>query len=139
MLQASRRRWRLFYFRLGCGLLALVGQSVAQGPTLTTISDLASGAALCFTACGSTFYGVGVQYYFRHYARLLQRLCASCESIYSGALSWSVRRRFVAVDGGPGNGAGHESRQHYGAAARDRQRRTQRRPSRKIAARAYHS
>src|SRR3954463_6973210 len=39
MLQASRRRWRLFYFRLGCGLLALVGQSVAQGPTLTTISD----------------------------------------------------------------------------------------------------
>jgi len=39
MLHASRRRWRLFYLRLGCVFLALVGQGIAQGPTLTTVSD----------------------------------------------------------------------------------------------------
>ena len=37
MLQASRRRWRLFYLRIACVLLA--GQAFAQGPTLTTVSD----------------------------------------------------------------------------------------------------
>jgi hypothetical protein len=40
MLQASRRRWRLFYLRLGCVLLALVGQALAQGPALTTVSEV---------------------------------------------------------------------------------------------------
>jgi hypothetical protein len=39
MLQASRRRWRLFYLRVGCVLLAMAGQALAQTPTLTTISD----------------------------------------------------------------------------------------------------
>lgn len=39
MLQASRRRWRLFYLSLGCALLALAGQIFAQGPALTTVSD----------------------------------------------------------------------------------------------------
>jgi len=39
MLQAGRRRWRLFYLRLGCVLLALGGQALAQTPTLTTIAD----------------------------------------------------------------------------------------------------
>jgi len=39
MLHVSRRLWRLFYLRLGCVFLALVGQGIAQGPTLTTVSD----------------------------------------------------------------------------------------------------
>lgn len=39
MLHASRRRWRLFYLLLGLALVALVGQTLAQGPTLTTVSD----------------------------------------------------------------------------------------------------
>jgi hypothetical protein len=39
MLQTSRRRWRLFYLRVGCVLLAMAGQALAQTPTLTTISD----------------------------------------------------------------------------------------------------
>lgn len=38
MLQASRRRWRLFYLRIACVLLA--GQAFAQGPTLTTVSEV---------------------------------------------------------------------------------------------------
>ena len=37
MLQASRRRWRLFYLGMGC--VCLAWQAVAQGPTLTTVSD----------------------------------------------------------------------------------------------------
>jgi hypothetical protein len=40
MLQASRRRWRLFYLPLVCAFLVLVGQSFAQGPTLTTVSEV---------------------------------------------------------------------------------------------------
>jgi hypothetical protein len=40
MLQASRRRWRLFYLSVGCVLLALVGQVLAQAPTLTIISEV---------------------------------------------------------------------------------------------------
>jgi hypothetical protein len=39
MLHASRRRWRLFYFRIGCVFLALVWQGMAQGPALTTVAD----------------------------------------------------------------------------------------------------
>jgi hypothetical protein len=39
MLHASRRRWRLFYLLPGLALVALVGQTLAQGPTLTTVSD----------------------------------------------------------------------------------------------------
>src|SRR4051812_10751801 len=39
MLQAGRRRWRLFYLGMSCVLLALAGQGLAQTPTLTTISD----------------------------------------------------------------------------------------------------
>lgn len=37
MLQASRRRWRLFYLGISC--VCLAWQAVAQGPTLTTVSD----------------------------------------------------------------------------------------------------
>ncbi|MGH9517946.1 MAG: hypothetical protein ACRD3P_19940, partial [Terriglobales bacterium] len=37
MLQASRRRWRLFCLGMSCA--CLVWQAVAQGPTLTTVSD----------------------------------------------------------------------------------------------------
>jgi len=40
MLHVSRRLWRLFYLRLGCVFLALVGQGIAQGPTLTTVSEV---------------------------------------------------------------------------------------------------
>jgi hypothetical protein len=39
MLQAGRRRWRLFYLGMSCVLLGLAGQALAQTPTLTTISD----------------------------------------------------------------------------------------------------
>ena len=39
MLQTSRRRWRLFYWRLGCVFLAFAGEGIAQGPTLTTVAD----------------------------------------------------------------------------------------------------
>jgi hypothetical protein len=38
MLQASRRRWRLFYLLLGCVLLGW--QAFAQGPSLTTVSEV---------------------------------------------------------------------------------------------------
>jgi hypothetical protein len=38
MLQASRRRWRLFY--LGMSFACLAWQALAQGPTLTTVSEL---------------------------------------------------------------------------------------------------
>lgn len=37
MLQASRRRWRLFYLGMSC--LCLAWPATAQGPTLTTVSD----------------------------------------------------------------------------------------------------
>jgi hypothetical protein len=37
MLQAGRRRWRLFYLATSCVCLAC--QAFAQGPTLTTVSD----------------------------------------------------------------------------------------------------
>lgn len=39
MLHASRPRWRLFYLRLGCVFLGMLGPAMAQGPTLTTVSD----------------------------------------------------------------------------------------------------
>jgi hypothetical protein len=38
MLQASRRRWRLFYLRISWA--CLVWQAAAQGPTLTTVSEV---------------------------------------------------------------------------------------------------
>jgi hypothetical protein len=39
MLHASRPRWRLFYLRLGCVFLGMLWQAMAQGPSLTTVSD----------------------------------------------------------------------------------------------------
>ena len=38
MLQASRRRWRLFYLAMSC--MGLASQAFAQGPTLTTVSEV---------------------------------------------------------------------------------------------------
>lgn len=38
MLQASRRQWRLFYLGISC--VCLAWQAAAQGPTLTTVSEL---------------------------------------------------------------------------------------------------
>lgn len=71
MLHASRRRWRLFYLRLGCGFVALLGQGMAQGPTLTTVADTvyradgspAAGTLLiswpAFTAAGGATVAAG--------------------------------------------------------------------------------
>ncbi len=71
MLQASRRRWRLFYLHLGCTLLALVARGTAQGPPLTTVSDIvfradgspAAGTLLiswpAFTAAGGATVAAG--------------------------------------------------------------------------------
>lgn len=38
MLQAGRRRWRLFYLAMSCA--CLVSRAEAQGPTLTTVSEV---------------------------------------------------------------------------------------------------
>src|SRR5690349_12669262 len=38
MLQASRRRWRLFYLGMSC--MCLAWHALAQSPTLTTVSDI---------------------------------------------------------------------------------------------------
>jgi hypothetical protein len=71
MLQTSRRRWRLFYFPLGCVCLALAADAVAQGPTLTTVADnvyradgsAASGTLLiswpAFTTAGGATVAAG--------------------------------------------------------------------------------
>src|SRR5579859_7730516 len=71
MLRASRRLWRLFYLRLSWALVALVGQALAQGPALTTVSDTvyradgspAAGTVLIswppFTTAGSATVAAG--------------------------------------------------------------------------------
>ena len=40
MLHTSRQQWRLSYLRLGCALLAMTCEAIAQGPALTTVAEV---------------------------------------------------------------------------------------------------